>query len=187
MLQLLGLLDHPTGGRVLLDDVDTSTMSEDERARLRRTMFGFVFQSFQLMPGLCAWENVALPKLLDGKRLRSQRKAAEILLAEVGLSDRVDHRPSDLSGGEQQRVAIARALMTDPAVVLADEPTGALDQTSSRQVIDLLERVTVQRGRSLVLVTHDPDIAGRAGARQVLLRDGRVEHDSQASLPTASN
>jgi putative ABC transport system ATP-binding protein len=185
MLQLLGLLDHPTSGKVLLDGVDTSTLSEDERAVLRRTKFGFVFQSFQLMPGLSAWENVALPLLLDGKKLRSVRPEAEALLAQVDLSDRIEHRPADLSGGEQQRVAIARSLMVEPSVVLADEPTGALDQATSQTVIELLERLTVGQGRSLILVTHDPGIAQRPSARQIGLRDGGISRDSQPSTDSA--
>ncbi len=179
MLQLLGLLDQPTSGQVLLDGRPTATLGDDERAILRRTTFGFVFQSFQLMPGLTAWENVALPLMLDGKKLRSIRTQAEVLLHEVGLNDRSEHRPSDLSGGEQQRVAIARALMASPEVVLADEPTGALDQSTSATVIELLEQLTVHAGRTLILVTHDPGIAGRPGARRIGLRDGRIDFDDQ--------
>jgi putative ABC transport system ATP-binding protein len=182
MLHLLGLLDQPTTGHVRLDDRDTSVLTEDERAVLRRTVFGFVFQSFQLMPGLSAWENVALPMMLDGKKLRDVRPQAEVLLENVGLTDRATHRPADLSGGEQQRVAIARALLANPAVVLADEPTGALDQSTSQTVIDLLERLTVGNGRTLILVTHDPGIANRPGARRIALRDGQIESDTQPVL-----
>jgi putative ABC transport system ATP-binding protein len=177
MLQLLGLLDQPTSGQVLVDGRPTSTISDDERAVRRRTTFGFVFQSFQLMPGLNAWENVALPMMLDGKKLRSLRERAETLLAEVGLVDRREHRPADLSGGEQQRIALARALMVGPQVVLADEPTGALDRSTSGAVIELLERLTVRAGRTLILVTHDPGIANRPGARRVGLRDGKIAFD----------
>jgi putative ABC transport system ATP-binding protein len=179
MLQLLGLLDQPTTGQILLDGRATSSISDDERAVLRRTVFGFVFQSFQLMPGLNARENVALPMLLDGQKLRSVRAQAEALLAEVGLVDRSEHRPLDLSGGEQQRVAIARALMASPQVVLADEPTGALDQSTSETVIELLEQLTVNAGRTLILVTHDPGIASRSGARRIGLRDGKIAFDHQ--------
>jgi putative ABC transport system ATP-binding protein len=173
LLQVLGLLDAPTSGSVLLDGADVGALDDDARAQLRRTAFGFVFQSFHLMPGLTAWENVALPRMLDGKRLRQVREKAEGLLADVGLGHRSDHRPDALSGGEQQRVAIARALIADPQLVLADEPTGALDQESSATVINLLERLTVAAGRTLVLITHDPAIASR-GSRQVRLRDGRI-------------
>jgi putative ABC transport system ATP-binding protein len=177
MLQLLGLLDQPTTGQIHLDGRATATISDDGRAVLRRTVFGFVFQSFQLMPGLNAWENVALPMMLDGRKLRSVRARAEALLGEVGLIDRSEHRPSDLSGGEQQRVAIARALMLGPQVVLADEPTGALDQSTSETVIALLEQLTVHVGRTLILVTHDPGIASRPGARRIGLRDGKIAFD----------
>ena len=174
LLQLLGLLDTPTSGTIYLDGVDTATFSDDDRARARRSTFGFVFQSFYLLPGLRAWGNVAIPRMLDGTRLRSLRSEAEVLLDEVGLGDRVGHRPSDLSGGEQQRVAIARALIADPSIVLADEPTGALDHDNSVAVVDLLASLTVRRGRTLVVVTHDPDIANRPGARRDQLRDGRI-------------
>ncbi len=173
LLQVLGLLDSPTSGSVLLDGVDVGALDDDARALLRRTAFGFVFQSFHLLPGLTAWENVALPRMLDGRRLRHVREKAEGLLADVGLGHRSEHRPDALSGGEQQRVAIARALIADPQLVLADEPTGALDQESSATVISLLERLTIDVGRTLVLITHDPAIAER-GARQVRLRDGRI-------------
>jgi putative ABC transport system ATP-binding protein len=179
MLQLLGLLDRPTSGTVLLDDVDTVGLTEDERAVLRRKEYGFVFQSFHLMPGLTAWENVAMPLVLDGRKLAVCKEQAVALLADVELADRSDHRPADLSGGEQQRVAIARSLIAEPAVVLADEPTGALDQTTSGMVIALLEKLTVGKGRSLILVTHDATIAGRHGARQIGLRDGCIAFDHQ--------
>lgn len=173
LLQILGLLDSPTSGSVFLDGTDVSALDDDNRAHLRRTAFGFVFQSFHLLPGLSAWENVALPRMLDGQRLRNVREKAEGLLAEVGLEDRANHRPDAMSGGEQQRVAIARSLIADPQVVLADEPTGALDQESSAAVIGLLERLTVGLNRSLVLITHDPAIAHR-GTKQVRLRDGQI-------------
>lgn len=151
-----------------------STFNDDERSRCRRSTFGFVFQSFQLLPGLSAWENVAVPRLLDGVRLNSLRESARALLAEVGLEDWIEHRPHELSGGEQQRVAIARALIAGPSVVFADEPTGALDQANSAAVIALLRRLTVDAGRTLVLVTHDPAIANLPGAQRVDLRDGRI-------------
>lgn len=174
LLQLLGLLDRPTGGRVTIDGVDTSTLGDDEQARQRRTNFGFVFQSFHLLPGLTAWENVAMPRLLDGVSLKASRGPAIEFLNEVGLGERADHRPSELSGGELQRVAIARALIAQPGVVLADEPTGALDQTTSGEIIELLVRLTIDRGRTLVIVTHDPTIASHPRATNVRLRDGRI-------------
>lgn len=179
LLQLLGLLDRPTEGSVLLEGADTAAYDDQQRARCRRTVFGFVFQSFQLLAGLSAWENVAMPRLLDGTPLRASRARAVELLDAAGLADRVEHRPDELSGGEQQRVAIARALVADPPVVLADEPTGALDQATSLEVTDLLRRLTVDCGRSLVLVTHNPVVASTPGATQVQLRDGHVVEETR--------
>ncbi len=178
LLQLLGLIDRPTRGTLLIDGVDTAQLSDDARAGLRRSRFGFVFQSFLLLPGLSAWENVAIPLVLDGRSLAATRDRACRLLTQVGLADRIDHAPEDLSGGEQQRVAIARALMADPSVVFADEPTGALDQTSSTMVLSLLRAFTVDQGRSLVVVSHDPAIANSAGATRVELIDGRRAHQA---------
>ena len=174
LLHLLGLIDSPTAGTLRIDDVDTAMLSDDERSGLRRRAFGFVFQSFLLLPGLSAWENVAIAELLDGRPLRTQRSRALALLDQVGLTDRWDHPPDELSGGEQQRVAIARSLMPDPQVVFADEPTGALDQSNSASILSLLRNLTVDRGRSLVVVTHEPAIAMSAGARVLSLRDGRI-------------
>ncbi|WP_419932155.1 ABC transporter ATP-binding protein [Candidatus Poriferisodalis sp.] len=174
LLHLLGLIDSPTAGTLRIDGVDTATLSDDERSGFRRRVFGFVFQSFLLLPGLSAWENVATAELLDGRPLRTQRARALALLDEVGLADRWDHPPDELSGGEQQRVAIARSLMPDPQVVFADEPTGALDQSNSASILSLLRSLTVDRGRSLVVVTHEPAIATSAEARVLNLRDGRI-------------
>ena len=186
LLQLLGLLDRPTAGELFVDDVDADAMTDDERSRHRRTRFGVVFQSFQLLPGLSAWENVALPKLLDGERLGSLQSKALELLAEVGLADRAQHRPAELSGGEQQRVAIARSLIANPSFVFADEPTGALDQKASAAVVDLLRRLTVDNSRTLILVTHDPTIAASRGARNIALLDGAVVADSGAERSARS-
>ncbi|WP_420623569.1 ABC transporter ATP-binding protein [Candidatus Poriferisodalis sp.] len=177
LLHLLGLIDKPTAGTLCINGVDTAGLSDDQRSAFRRRTFGFVFQSFLLLPGLAAWENVALAELLDGKPLRTQRHRALALLDDVGLTDRSDHPPHELSGGEQQRVAIARSLMTDPEVVFADEPTGALDQANSASILALLKELTIDRGRSLVVVTHEPAIATSAGARIISLRDGRVADD----------
>lgn len=182
LLHLLGLIDRPTSGTLTLDGNDVGQLSDDQRAQRRRRTFGFVFQSFLLLPGLAAWENVALTELLDGKRLRSRRDRALQLLDEVGLADRWDHPPHELSGGEQQRVAVARALMADPAVVFADEPTGALDRANSANVIELLRNLTVDRGRSLVLVTHDPTVVLRSHDTVVHLTDGRIA-DAPATAP----
>ncbi len=183
LLQLLGLIDQPSSGTVRLGGTDTAELTDDERSELRRRAFGFVFQSFLLLPGLSAWENVALPELLDGRSLRSCRARALELLDEVGLADRWDHPPHELSGGEQQRVAIARALVGDPQVVFADEPTGALDQASSENVIAVLRRLTVERGSSLVVVTHDLGIASHADATVVTLRDGRLTDEPLRASP----
>lgn len=180
LLQLLGLIDRPTSGTVRLDGTDTGAMTDDERSLVRRRTFGFVFQSFLLLPGLSAWENVALAELLEGHRLRAHRDRALSLLDEVGLADRSDHAPHELSGGEQQRVAVARALMADPAVVFADEPTGALDQATSSRMVRLLRSLTVERGRSLVMVTHEEHLAVRSDTRVVRLTDGRVATASAA-------
>ncbi len=177
LLHLLGLIDNPTAGTLCIDGVDTAGFSDNQRAEFRRREFGFVFQSFLLLPGLTAWENVALAELLDGKPLRTQRTRALALLDDVGLTDRWDHPPHELSGGEQQRVAIARSLMADPEVVFADEPTGALDQANSVNILTLLRQLTIDRGRSLVVVTHEPAIAASAGARVISLRDGQIAND----------
>ena len=177
LLHLLGLIDTPSAGALRFDGLDVATLSDNQRSERRRRTFGFVFQSFLLLPGLAAWENVAIAELLDGKPLREQRSRAQALLDDVGLAHRSDHPPHELSGGEQQRVAIARALMTDPEVVFADEPTGALDQANTASVISLLQELTVDRGRSLVVATHEPSIATSTGATVIRLRDGRVAED----------
>jgi putative ABC transport system ATP-binding protein len=174
LLQLLGVLDKPTTGSVRVDNLPTEAMGEDERAALRRTRIGFVFQHYQLMPGLCAWENVALPSMLDGRRLRSLRTRANELLEQVGLGERAEHNTDELSGGEQQRVAIARALMAEPDLLLADEPTGALDAATSTSIIELLERLSVDVGRTLVIVTHNPEVSARPRATEIRLLDGKI-------------
>ena len=181
LLHLLGLIDKPTAGTLRFDGLDAAALSDDQRSEFRRRTFGFVFQSFLLLPGLAAWENVAIAELLDGKPLRTQRNRALALLDEVGLADRSAHPPHELSGGEQQRVAIARSLMVDPAVVFADEPTGALDQANTTSVMSVLQELTVHRGKSLIVVTHEPAIATSAGATVIRLRDGRVAEDAVAT------
>ena len=181
LLHLLGLIDKPTAGTLRFDGLDAAALSDDQRSEFRRRTFGFVFQSFLLLPGLAAWENVAIAELLDGKPLRTQRNRALALLDEVGLADRSAHPRHELSGGEQQRVAIARSLMVDPAVVFADEPTGALDQANTTSVMSVLQELTVHRGKSLVVVTHEPAIATSADATVIRLRDGRVAEDAVAT------
>lgn len=173
LLYQLGLLDRPDSGEVRIDGSPVSAMTDDRLAELRCTKLGFVFQFFQLLPGLTAWENVAVPGVLDGRRISELRERALALLDDVGLAERALHLPGELSGGEQQRVAVARALFSDPIAVLADEPTGALDTETGAEVMDLLERSTVGQGRALVVVTHDHDIARRAST-VVRMRDGAI-------------
>lgn len=172
LLHLFGALDMPTDGDVCLHGRSLSEAGKKERARMRAEEVGFVFQAFNLIPGLTALDNVALPALLAGRGSAAARSRATDLLDRVGLDDSTDANPSELSGGQQQRVAIARSLVMDPAVVLADEPTGNLDSTSGAEVLSLLEG-TRNENRTLVLVTHDSRIAARAD-RIVSLRDGRV-------------
>jgi len=171
LLGLLAGLDAPSTGRILIDGADITAMSEDDLARFRGTRIGFVFQFFHLLPSLTAWENVRVPLEIAGTDDPGRR--ADGLLTEVGLAPRRHHYPSQLSGGEQQRVAIARALANDPAILLADEPTGNLDSTTGRQVIDLLIDVNRRRKTTVVLVTHDQELAARADTT-IALRDGRV-------------
>ena len=172
LLHLLGGLARPTAGEVLVDGVDLAGMSDAELAEVRRTRVGFVFQAFNLVPVLTAAENVALPALIAGRDRRAAMERCTELLATVGLGERRDRRPGQLSGGEQQRVAIARALMMEPAVVLADEPTGNLDSRSGREIVRLLLDLNAG-GQTVVLVTHDVKVAGVAG-RLLLMRDGEV-------------
>jgi len=171
LLGLLAGLDAPSTGRIVIDGAEITTMSEDELARFRGTRIGFVFQFFHLLPSLTAWENVRVPLEIAGADDPGSR--ADALLLEVGLGPRRHHYPSQLSGGEQQRVAIARALANDPAILLADEPTGNLDSATGQQVIDLLIDVNRRRKTTVVLVTHDPELAARADST-IALRDGRV-------------
>ncbi|MBI3401028.1 MAG: ABC transporter ATP-binding protein [Acidobacteria bacterium] len=171
LLGLIAGLDAPSSGSVLIDGVDITRLDEDALAKLRGEKIGFVFQFFHLIPSLTAYENVAVPIEIAGAA--DARARAEALLGEVGLTGRAHHYPSQLSGGEQQRVALARALANDPSLVLADEPTGNLDSTNGRHIMDLLRRIHDTRRTTVVLVTHDAELARLADARLVL-RDGRV-------------
>jgi putative ABC transport system ATP-binding protein len=171
LLGLLAGLDSPTEGRVVIDDVDITALDEDALARLRGRRIGFVFQFFHLLPSLTALENVLVPMEIAG--VKDARSRADTLLMEVGLADRRHHYPSQLSGGEQQRVAIARALANEPPLLLADEPTGNLDSQTGHQVIQLLLDVNRTRRTTIVLVTHDPELAALADVT-VALRDGHV-------------
>ena len=171
LLGLVAGLDAPTSGHVTIDGVDITELGEDALARLRGEKIGFVFQFFHLIPSLTAYENVAVPMEIAG--VDDVRRRADRLLEEVGLTGRAHHDPSQLSGGEQQRVALARALANDPPIVLADEPTGNLDSANGRHILDLLRSIHRSRGTTVVLVTHDADLAAIADTR-VVLRDGRV-------------
>ena len=181
LLGLVAGLDAPTGGEIIIDDVDITRLGEDALAKLRGEKIGFVFQFFHLVPSLTAFENILIPMEIARRRDASTR--AKRLLEEVGLADRGHHYPSQLSGGEQQRVAIARALSNDPPIILADEPTGNLDSTTGKLIMDLLLNVRRTRQTTMMLVTHDPDLASLADSRLVL-RDGRpVEHESRIPSP----
>src|SRR5262252_1219747 len=171
LLGLIAGLDAPSSGSVLIDEVDITRLGEDELAKLRGEKVGFVFQFFHLIPSLTAYENVAVPMEIRG--VAKAAAHARALLEEVGLTDRAHHYPTQLSGGEQQRVAIARALANDPPIVLADEPTGNLDSTNGRHIMELLQSIHRTRGTTVVLVTHDAELAALADSRLVL-RDGRV-------------
>jgi putative ABC transport system ATP-binding protein len=171
LLGLLAGLDAPTSGSVSIDGVDITKLDEDRLAKLRGEKIGFVFQFFHLIPSLTALENVSVPMEIIG--VRNARPNAERLLEEVGLTGRAHHYPAQLSGGEQQRVALARALANDPPIVLADEPTGNLDTRNGRHIMDLLRKIHTERGTTIVLVTHDAELASTADGRLVL-RDGRV-------------
>ncbi len=178
LLGLLAGLDVPSSGTVLLDDADLSTLSEDKRAQLRGAKVGFVFQSFQLIPTLTALENVQVPLELRGDSGAPER--ARELLARVGLGDRVHHFPNQLSGGEQQRVAIARAFSNAPTLLFADEPTGNLDTATGSRIVELLETLNREQGTTIILVTHDLALAGRA-QRIIRLADGVVVSDGPSA------
>ncbi len=173
LMNLIGCLDTPTSGRVLVEGRDISEMNEEQLAAVRNSKVGFVFQTFNLLPRLNVVENVMTPLQYARVPLRERREQAIAALERVGLADRLRHRPTELSGGQKQRVAIARAMVTRPALILADEPTGALDTETGRAILDLFGRINAE-GRTVLMVTHDPDVSA-ACRRIVHLRDGRLE------------
>lgn len=175
LMNLLGCLDTPTSGTYILNESDVSRLDDDDLADIRNKEIGFVFQTFNLLPRLTALENVALPLVYGGYSKSKRDQKAEEALDKVGLSDRMDHRPNELSGGQRQRVAIARAIVNNPAIILADEPTGNLDTKTSIEIMSIFERIH-ELGNTIILVTHEPDIADHA-SRIIRLRDGLVESD----------
>jgi putative ABC transport system ATP-binding protein len=176
LMNLIGCLDSPTSGEYWLSGVEVSQLADDELARIRNQEIGFVFQTFNLLPRATAVHNVELPLIYAGVSGRERRRRATYALERVGLGDRMQHRPSELSGGQRQRVAIARALVNDPSILLADEPTGNLDSTTSKEIMTVFQDLHVQ-GQTVVMVTHERDIAARAG-RVVTLLDGKVHSDT---------
>jgi putative ABC transport system ATP-binding protein len=176
LLHILGLLDRPSSGRYELNGEDVAALNDERLALLRGTNIGFVFQFFHLVPRMTALQNVELPLLLQGMESGARRQRAEQVLRGYGLAERLRHKPDQLSGGQRQRVAIARATVTQPALILADEPTGNLDRGSGHEVIEILEKLH-RSGVTLIVVTHDPELGGRA-ARRLRMVDGRIVYDS---------
>ena len=179
LLQLIGCLDQPTSGRVYINGKDVTQLNRDQRADIRRGAIGFIFQFFALIPTLTAYENVEMPLLLIGNKPGERQKRVKELLQAVGLSERANHRPDQLSGGEQQRVAVARALATHPSLVLADEPTANLDTKNGKQVMEIMQRLNKKTGTTFVFATHDPRVIQYAH-RVVTMRDGAIAENNQA-------
>ncbi len=178
LMNIIGGLDRPSGGEYRFEEESVQTMDDDDLADFRNRRIGFIFQSFQLLPRLTAWQNVELPMIYAGMAGRERRERAHFLLDQVGLGTRAGHRPAQMSGGQQQRVAIARALANSPDLLLADEPTGALDQHTGQEVLALFEQLNAQ-GLTLAIVTHDRDVAARA-KRRIAFLDGNIKSDDGA-------
>lgn len=185
LMNILGCLDSPSFGQYILNQIDVSSMSDGELAEVRNKQIGFVFQTFNLLPRLSALENVALPLVYAGVSREEREEKAAKVLAQVNLQDRMLHKPNELSGGQRQRVAIARALINDPAIILADEPTGNLDSKTSIEIMKIFETIHAS-GNTVIIVTHEPDIAEFA-KRVVKLKDGNIESDSGQALFSAKN
>ena len=180
LLQLIGLLDQPTSGSVFINGQDATNLNRNQRADLRKSAIGFVFQFFALIPTLTAYENVEMPLLLNGTKPADRKKRANEMLEAVGLVDRANHRPDQLSGGQQQRVAVARALATNPKLILADEPTANLDSENGKQVMDIMQRLNKETGVTFVFATHDPRVISYA-QRVVTLEDGLITKDNKVN------
>lgn len=177
LMNMLGCLDTATSGSYELNGINVSTMTDDELAEIRNKEIGFIFQTFNLLPRTTALDNVALPMIYAGASKAERTKRAEEVLHDVGLADRMDHRPNELSGGQRQRVAVGRALVNNPSIILADEPTGNLDSKTSEEIMNLIDAIH-QKGNTVILVTHEEDIAQRA-KRVIRLRDGMIESDTR--------
>jgi putative ABC transport system ATP-binding protein len=177
MMNILGCLDRPTSGKYYLDGKEVAGLSDDELARTRNAKIGFVFQNFNLLSKISAQQNVALPLVYAGVSEEERMERARIALRDVGLEDRLDHKPNELSGGQRQRVAIARALINNPAIVMADEPTGNLDTKSSYEIMDIFKKLNAM-GKTIVMVTHEPDI-GQQTKRILVMRDGHLNSDER--------
>ncbi|MGD2206730.1 MAG: ABC transporter ATP-binding protein, partial [Anaerolineae bacterium] len=177
LMNIIGCLDQPTSGRYWLDGTDVGKLNDNNLADIRNRKIGFVFQIFNLLPRTTAFQNVTLPLIYAGVGARERRERSQAALEAVGLGDRLNHRPNELSGGQQQRVAIARAIVSEPAIILADEPTGNLDTKSGAEIMEIFGRLNEERGITVVFVTHDPEIAA-CTRRVVHLRDGMLESDN---------
>ena len=184
-MNILGFLDQPTSGQYLLEGINGENLSRDELAEIRNRKIGFVFQGFNLLSRTSALENVELPLLYAGTTTSKRKEMGQKALSEVGLKGREHHHPSQLSGGEQQRVAIARALVNEPAILLADEPTGNLDTKTSEEIMGIFQRLNREMGITIIMITHEPDIASFA-KRNILFRDGKIVDDHENSAPSVT-